>query len=255
MILYGAYDIELNRVPARNFIQGESGPLIQYCKVFHLFLIPFFPFKKYWALKRGMEKLEVLPPIHAKLNKEAGKSTPWYAFSWFFLAPVLIALALGYSEYDNWNNKRRSRNHIISYVENTKEKINKASPGELIRISISKNQNGYSNTYTTVMVEANAKDSLLVRVPLGSNLKKPGSNTPASYFLEPETQVGFVWVAKKDFHRALDYKLPDSELAAPPKIQGLYPGYYLSISNYDKPHGFNVEDLRKPQPPLSRFHP
>lgn len=256
MILYGIRNIKLQQVPAKKYDASASGSFVQYCSVFHLFFVPFFPTGKHWAHKTSWEKAEVPPTILEQLDRRESGSIPWYAFGWFFLAPVLIALAFGYSEFDNWNNNRRSRNHIINYVENTKEKVDHATPGDLIRVGKCRRPNcSFADSYTTVMVEANSKDSVLVRYPLESNTRKAGMSTLASYFLEPEVKVGFLWVAKTDFYLALDYKIPENELPGPPKIPGLYPDYFLSIGNYDEPHGFNVEDLRKPLPPLSRFHP
>jgi len=256
MILYGIRNIELHRVPAKKYDTSAKGSYVQYCSVFHLFFVPLFPTGKYWAHKTIWEKAEVPPPILKQLERKEGRSIPWYAFGWFFLAPVLIALALGYSEFDNWNNNRRSRNHIINYVENTRKKVDQATPGDLIRIGKCRKQNcSFADVYTTVMVEANSTDSVLVRVPLDDNLREVGANASASLFLEPDIRVNYVWVAKNDFYAALDYKLPDSELAGLPQIPGLFPGFFLSITNYDEPYGFDVEALRRPLPPLSRFHP
>ena len=88
-------------------IRDRPGAEIQQgVQLAHMLWIPFFPLGKKWILKQGGQSYEMNAQVEQYLNQTYGKaSTPWYAFTGFFL----VFLAFGYMKFQDANRDRRMK--------------------------------------------------------------------------------------------------------------------------------------------------
>jgi len=196
--LFGVYPIPIKGYEPPNS-SGFKYELVVY--VFHLFLIPLFPIRKDWILSiEGKEDAKVDKKTSNELTAIHGKGkSPWYAYSWFILFPVLL---LGYNLNKKiWYNKINSNAFTISDQKRYNEKQNQIGNPSVDDYYII--EPGYCNSrsyHSTIFKVAGfTDDSIRFQIPLDKNWKGRYAGIEwKQYFSNKSIKFKFRFISKKD---------------------------------------------------------
>ena len=116
MIVFGYYTVSIKTVYTEELppeMQGGLGPndRFQYgLKLAHLMFIPLFPMEKQWMLKQDLgDAYRVTPMAEQYLTQKYGTpGTPFYAFSFWILAAIIL-LGVAINDVVKNNNKKADR--------------------------------------------------------------------------------------------------------------------------------------------------
>lgn len=165
MIVFGTYSFCIDEYKIEEvdlpFRFEEFDEIELRIQVIHLFMIPLFPLKKSWVIDREGKKLKLDYNIQNQLNKSKGRrATPWYAYSWLVLTPIVFLLSSIFMTIDYENTQNSIIENKKKRIDQKHEKIMNPSVGDYYVVYDVE----YSNTIFKVIDFSD--DSTTLKIPV-----------------------------------------------------------------------------------------
>ncbi|WP_158977315.1 hypothetical protein [Cellulophaga sp. L1A9] len=222
MIIFGLRSLKLKSYSFEEIgIANENSPKsrVEYRqKYFHLFFIPFFPVKKFFALRKEDGKLYDLNYSLTYKIEDAIKDkpkTPWYSFLVFILIFIMYFSIFCNLQYKSFKDKQSDiKNYEKKALQNKKE-LNNLNTNYLIKLTPSNSPYYmYKTDRFPLKVEKINGDSILLKKLFPNKLKYSSNKNLLEYYFINKNLVDSIWIKKETLKSTiyLDYdKVYESE--------------------------------------------
>ncbi len=255
MIIFGKYAFTFKRFSAGQHGIPTGAEVIVKCRVFQLFFIPFCPIGKSWILRSNGQDEQVPSSIRRSIELTETTRTPFYAFAWLIIIPLVFA-GYTYSEKRELAQRLEDRiNQNIERIYEVQTQIDVARPGLIFSTEEVRAASHCGGTYSFLMVERVAADSLLLLHPFGNK----EAYSPYRYLIRDQKPYAYTWVSRGDLKAAADNRKDELGCNKGVKVPGLTTGHGTFLKSEDATHSSKRivwADLPfHAEPPYGGYHP